>query len=131
MRVVCPQKISLAACPSGRRAGWAVRRFDSLVLSEVPNVLLCLCAQGEGAFLRIASQRYKSNEPAAKGHSGPSTVSESFGKPKHLLAREISFGQIEGKPHHILLRRRNDYLRTPTYNLDRAWRTAQIHSKIF
>ncbi len=25
-----PQKISLAACPSGRRAGWAVRRFDFL-----------------------------------------------------------------------------------------------------
>ena len=58
-RVVCPQKISLAACPSGRRAGWAVRRFDSLVLSEVPDAALCLCAQGDGAFLRTAPQRYK------------------------------------------------------------------------
>jgi hypothetical protein len=46
-----------APCPFRRRASWAVRRFDSLVevaLSEVPNVALCLCAQGEGAFLRIA-----------------------------------------------------------------------------
>ena len=63
-----PHDISLASCPSGRRAGWAVRRFDSLVLSEVPNVVLCLCSQGEGAFLRIAPYRYKSNEPPAKGH---------------------------------------------------------------
>ncbi len=31
-----PHNISLASCPSGRRSGWAVRRFDSLVLSEVP-----------------------------------------------------------------------------------------------
>ncbi len=45
---------SLAACPSGRRAGWAVRWFDSYVLNEVPDVVLCLCAKGEGAFLRIA-----------------------------------------------------------------------------
>ena len=27
---------------------------DVVVLSEVPDVVLCLCAQGEGAFLRIA-----------------------------------------------------------------------------
>jgi hypothetical protein len=33
-----PTKKSLAACPSGRRAGWAVRWFDSLVLNEVPVV---------------------------------------------------------------------------------------------
>ncbi len=46
--------ISLASCPSGRRSDWAVRRFDLLVLSEVPDVALSLCAQGEGAFLRIA-----------------------------------------------------------------------------
>jgi hypothetical protein len=49
-----PHNISLASCPSGRRSGWTVRRFDSLVLSEVPDVVLCLCAQGEGAFLCIA-----------------------------------------------------------------------------
>ncbi len=49
-----PRNISLASCPSGRRTGWVVRRFDSLVLNEVPDVVLCLCAQGEGAFLRIA-----------------------------------------------------------------------------
>jgi hypothetical protein len=41
-----PHYISLASCPSGRRSGWAERRFDSLVLSEVPDVVLCLCAQG-------------------------------------------------------------------------------------
>jgi hypothetical protein len=63
-----PEYISLAACPSGRRAGWAVRRFDWLVFNEVPDVVLCLCAQGEGKFLRIAPQRYKSKEPPAKGH---------------------------------------------------------------
>ena len=49
-----PHDILLASCPSGRRSGWAVRRFDSLVLSEVSDVVLCLCAQGEGEFLRIA-----------------------------------------------------------------------------
>ena len=54
-----PHNILLASCPSGRRSGSAVRRFDSLVLSEVPDVVLCLCAQGEGAFLRIAPQHYK------------------------------------------------------------------------
>ena len=60
--------ISLASCDSGRRSGWAVRRFDSLVLSKVPDVVLCLRAQGEGGFLRIAPQRYKSKEPPAKRH---------------------------------------------------------------
>ncbi len=77
-----PTKNSLAACPSGRHAGWAVRRFHSLVLSEVPNAVLCLCAQGEGAFIRIAPLRYKSNEPPAKGHRGTSTVSKTSGEPK-------------------------------------------------
>jgi hypothetical protein len=48
--VVCPHTFAIAACPSGRRAGWAVRRFDSLVLSEVPGVVLYLCAQVEGTF---------------------------------------------------------------------------------
>ena len=57
-----PTKDFLAACPSGRRAGWAVRRFDSLVLSEVLHVVLCVCAKGDGTFLRMAPQRYKSNE---------------------------------------------------------------------
>ncbi len=63
-----PQYIFLAACLSSRRAGWAVRRFNSRVLSEVPDVVLCLCVQGEGAFLRIAPQRYKSKEPLGKRH---------------------------------------------------------------
>ena len=53
-RFVCPSTFALAACSSGRRAAWAVRRFDSLVLSEVPGVVLCLCAQGEGTFVHIA-----------------------------------------------------------------------------
>ncbi len=61
-----PHNISLESCTSGRRSGWAVRRFDSLVLNEVPDVVLCLCAQGEGKFLRIAPQRYKSKKPSAK-----------------------------------------------------------------
>jgi hypothetical protein len=51
---VVTNSCSLAACSSGRRAGWAVRRFDSLVLSEVPGVVLGMCAQGEGTFLHIA-----------------------------------------------------------------------------
>jgi hypothetical protein len=57
-----PAKKMNATCPSGHLsvcASWAVRRFDSLVLSEVPDVALCLCAQGDGAFLRVAPQRYK------------------------------------------------------------------------
>ncbi len=40
--------------PLARRAGWAGRRFDSPALSEVPGVVLCLCAKGEGTFLHIA-----------------------------------------------------------------------------
>ncbi len=63
-----PHNISLASCSSGRRFGWAVRRFNSLVLNEVPDVVLCVCAQGEGAFLRIAPQRYKSKKPPVKGY---------------------------------------------------------------
>jgi hypothetical protein len=35
--------------PVGQCAG-----STRLLLSEVPDVVLCLCAQGEGAFLRIA-----------------------------------------------------------------------------
>ncbi len=31
-----------------------MRQFDLLVLSEVPGVVLRLCAQGEGTFLHIA-----------------------------------------------------------------------------
>jgi hypothetical protein len=56
-RVVCSHTFALAASSSGRRAGWAVRRFDSLVLSENPGVVLCLCVRRKGTFLHIA--RYK------------------------------------------------------------------------
>jgi hypothetical protein len=52
-----PTYVALAACSSGRRAIWAVRRFDPLMLSEVPGVVLCLHAQGVGIFLHIS--RYK------------------------------------------------------------------------
>ncbi len=34
-----PHDISLASCPSGRRSGWAVRRFDSLVLCFTQRAL--------------------------------------------------------------------------------------------
>jgi hypothetical protein len=64
-RVVCPNKFSLVASPSGRRAGWAVRRFDSLVRSEVPDVFLFLCAHGEHTFLQTA--RYKALPVARRG----------------------------------------------------------------
>jgi hypothetical protein len=47
-------RFALAACSSGRRAGWAVHRFDSLVLSEVPGVVWCLCAQEEGTSIHIS-----------------------------------------------------------------------------
>ncbi len=67
-----------------------MRRFGSLVLSEVPNAVLCLCAQGENAFLRIAPQRFKSNEPPAKGHRGPSTVSTINGEPKGSHVKQAS-----------------------------------------
>ncbi len=41
--------------PTGRHTGWAVRRFDSRVLSEVPGVVFaCSCSQGPGRR-RIAS----------------------------------------------------------------------------
>ncbi len=39
-----PHDISLASCPSGRRSGWAVRRFDPLVTQRGPRrgfVLAC------------------------------------------------------------------------------------------
>jgi hypothetical protein len=41
-----PEKMFLAVCSSIRCAGWAVRRIDSLVLSEAPGVVLCSCTQG-------------------------------------------------------------------------------------
>jgi hypothetical protein len=44
-------KPSLTACLSTGRAGWAVRRFGSFMCSEVPDVVLCLWAQGERPFL--------------------------------------------------------------------------------
>ncbi len=37
-------------------------------LNEVPGGVVCLFAQGEGAFLRIEAQRYKFKEPPAKRH---------------------------------------------------------------
>ncbi len=78
-----PHNTSLASCPSGRRSGWAVRRFNSLVLNEVPDVVLCLCAQGEGAFLRIAPQRCTNpKSPLLRGTFGPFTVSKGIGEPK-------------------------------------------------
>ncbi len=53
-RITYPKSLALASCPSGCRAGWAVRRFSSLVLNDVLGVVLCFCAQGEGAFHHIA-----------------------------------------------------------------------------
>ncbi len=46
---ICIRRLFLLSC-----AGWALRRFDSLVLSKVPGVVLCLFAQGESTFLRTA-----------------------------------------------------------------------------
>ncbi len=83
-------KIYFAACPSGRRAGWAIRRYDSLVLSDVPNAALCLRAQGDGAFLRIASQRYKPTSPPLRGTVVLARSENHWGARK--FSREISFG---------------------------------------
>ncbi len=66
---------ALAACSSGRRAGWAVRRFGLLVLSEVPGLVLCLCAQGEGAFVHIA--RYEALLAPRKG-AEPFLANQSY-----------------------------------------------------
>jgi hypothetical protein len=77
--------------PSGRRAVWAVRRFDSVVLSEVPGVVLCLCFQGDGAFLSITPQRYNQRAPRL-GARGPSTVSQIIGRGAWRFSREMSFG---------------------------------------
>jgi hypothetical protein len=74
-----PTKVLLAACTSGRRAGWEMRRFDSLVLSEIPDVVLCLCAQGDGAFLRIAPQRYKPTSSPLRGTVVPPPSAKSSG----------------------------------------------------
>ncbi len=73
--MVCPHTFALDACSSGRRAGWAVRRFDSLVLSEVAGVVLCLCAQGEGTFLHIA--RYEALQ-APRIRAQPFLANRSF-----------------------------------------------------
>jgi hypothetical protein len=83
VRLVCPQYTSLAACPSGRRAGWSVRRFDLLVLSEAPDVVLCLSAQGEGALLRISSQCYKPTSPPLRGIVVPPPSGKSSGIQKN------------------------------------------------
>ncbi len=66
---------------------WTSRRLGSAPVRlacthQSPNVVLYLRAQGEGAFLHIASWRYKSNGPPAKGNRGPSTVSKINGDPK-------------------------------------------------
>ncbi len=55
-RVVCPHIYTFApaAYSSERRADWAVCRFDSLELTQVPGVVWCSCAQGKGTFLHIA-----------------------------------------------------------------------------
>jgi hypothetical protein len=50
-----PDVAPVGQCSPVRLAGTQPR-----VLSEVPGAVLCLGAQGEGAFLRIAPQRYKS-----------------------------------------------------------------------
>ncbi len=52
--LVCRHMFTLAAHSIGRRAGWAVPRFDSLDFSEVPGVVLYSCVLGEGTFLHIA-----------------------------------------------------------------------------
>ncbi len=75
-------KIFRSQPASRHRSGWAVRRFDSHAHSEVPDVILCLCAQGKGESLRIAPHRYNFNEPPAKGHRGTSTISKINGEPK-------------------------------------------------
>jgi hypothetical protein len=69
----------LIVCSSGRRAGWAVSRFDSLVLSEVPGVVSCSCAQGKGTFLHIA--RYEAPYealPAPRIGAQPFLANRSF-----------------------------------------------------
>jgi hypothetical protein len=62
--ILCSHPAPPDVAPVGQCAG-STRR---LVLNEVPAPGVVLCAQGEGAFLRIAPQRYKSKEPPAKGH---------------------------------------------------------------
>jgi hypothetical protein len=59
-----------------------VSRFDSLVFSEVPVVVLCFCAQGDGAFLRIAPQRYKPTSPPLRGSVAPQPSAKSSGSQK-------------------------------------------------
>ncbi len=43
-----------AACSSERRAGWALSRFNSPVLGEVPGVVFCAQGEEEGICLHIS-----------------------------------------------------------------------------
>ncbi len=76
-----PRKSTIAACSYGRRADWAASQLDSLALSDVPNVALCLCAQEEGILLhvvryealvapRIGTQPFLSNQSFTTWGSG-------------------------------------------------------------
>ncbi len=60
---------------------------------------LCFCAQEEGAFLRIATQRYKPTNPPLRGTVAlhPSTAHrEQNQRGERKNAREISFRQFQG-----------------------------------
>ena len=87
---VCPQKNSLAACPSGRRAGWAVRLFDSLVLSEIPNaVFVLVCRLGQEADSGAVSEA----EGDADG-AGEAAAPAAIPKPKKPTRRERRAGRV-------------------------------------
>jgi hypothetical protein len=64
-----------------------VRQFDSLVLSEVPGVVLCFFAcvlreNGKGAFSRKAPQRYKLTSPPLRDTVVPLPSAKSSGSQK-------------------------------------------------
>ncbi len=98
-RAVCPHTPALAACSSGRRAGWAVRWFDPLILSDVPGVVLCLYAQEEGAFHHIA--RYEAllaprirAQPFLANRSFTSWGSGDHGHREHKARGWLWFGKF-------------------------------------
>jgi hypothetical protein len=81
-----PSKTALAACSSGRRAGWAVRRFELPVLNEVPGVVLCSRAQGEGPFLYIKSSQVLTPQ-SCKGQDA--CANKEGGMPAKDFARSL------------------------------------------
>ena len=57
-----------AACPTGHRASWAVRWFDSHAKCEVPSVCFCGCAQRGTSQVKSSSNTSVNAQGTRRAH---------------------------------------------------------------